>query len=308
MSNDQKLFSTNWDDIKYFLMLKRQLRLTLTAKALGTSHVTVANRIASLEKSLGTQLFIQDGQGYKLTKSGSNFSQYAEELERHLILALESTERGNLARSKVRIGVTEGLGDNFLSSRIAKWMINEELEVDFISLPKSTSVTSREADISITLEKPVGEFVIRRILSDYTLGIYASHEYMNHHGPIDEREKLIKHTWIGYIESMMFTEELKYHYEISSNLDFIFNSTSIRAQQQAARAGLGLSILPDYMAKNDSCLVRVLPEIQFMRHYWISTNRDLHRFQAVNLAWDFILECCRCDRDLLHHRSAASRD
>lgn len=302
MSNEQKLFSTNWDDIKYFLVLKRQRRLTLTAKALGTSHVTVANRIASLEKSLGTQLFIQDGQGYKLTKSGDKFSRYAEELERHLILALESTERENLARPKVRVGVTEGLGDNYLSSRIAKWMIDEELEVDFISLPKSTSVTSREADVSITLEKPMGEYVIRRILADYTLGIYASQEYISCHGCIDSREELVKHTWIGYIESMMFTEELKYHYEISPDLNFVFNSTSIRAQQQAARAGLGLSILPDYMAAHDDCLVRVLPDICFLRHYWISTNRDLHRFQAVNLAWDFILQCCRDDRCLLHYQ------
>ncbi|PWG65791.1 LysR family transcriptional regulator [Spiribacter halobius] len=299
MPNEDTLHGLNWNDIKFFLALVRQKRLTRVARTLGTTHVTVANRLSALEKALSVQLLAQSSEGYRLTKAGEQFFRHAEALERQLILGLERTEPGGSVQPKVRVGVTEGLGDNYLSPRIAAWLRGQAIDVDFISLPKSTSVTSREADISITLEKPRGEYVIRRLLTQYVLGVYASPEYVAAHGPMSSREALLGHPWIGYIESMLFAEELKYHYELATNLNFVFQSTSIRAQQQAARQGLGLSILPNYMALEDPQLQRVLPELCFVRQYWISTNRDLHRFEAVNLVWNFILECCRRDQALL---------
>lgn len=308
MPNEDKLFALNWNDIKFFLALARRRRLTKVARTLGTTHVTVANRISALERTLGAQLLGQSGEGFILTKAGEHFFKYAEEVERHLILGLEGSVRSKWVRPKVRIGVTEGLGDNYLSARIAAWMRDQAVDMDFISLPKSTTVTSRRADISITLEQPQGEYVIRRVLTNYILGIYASRRYVEAHGPIRSREALVDHRWIGYIENMMFAEELKYHYEIAPDLNFTFQSTSIRAQQQAARQGLGLSILPNYMARDDEELVRVLPELEFVRQYWISTNRDLHRFEAVSLVWDFILRRCAADQELLFRGPCAPED
>ncbi|AGY91436.1 hypothetical protein SPICUR_02105 [Spiribacter curvatus] len=299
MPNEDKLLAMNWNDVKVFVALARHGRLTRAARALGITHVTVANRMAVLEQALETQLLRHSDSGFDLTKAGAEFFRHAEELERQLILGLEGSERDVRVRPKVRVGVTEGLGDNYLSPRIAAWMRGHALDVDLISLPKPTSVTNREADISITLEEPQGEYVIRRVLTDYLLGIYASRCYVDAHGPITNRSQLVMHSWIGYIETMLFAEELKYHYEISSELNFIFQSTSIRAQQEATREGLGLSILPSYMAKDDSRLVRVLPEVEFVRHYWISTNRDLHRFEAVSLVWHFIIKQCAADQRLL---------
>ncbi|MES1924363.1 LysR family transcriptional regulator [Salinisphaera sp. T31B1] len=300
MSDEAQLLATNWNDLKFFLAVARHGRLSHAARVLDTSHVTVGNRVRALESALAAQLFVQTGQGFELTHAGDRLFRHAESLERNLRLGLEVLGTPGATRSRVRIGVTEGLGDNYLSRRIAQWMPEQRIEIDFISLPKSTTVASREADISITLEQPTGEFVIRRLLTDYTLGIYASQEYLARHGPIRERRELVEHAWIGYIESMMFTDELKYHYEISPSLNFVFQSTTIGAQREAAAAGVGLSILPDYMGRDDPRLVRVLADAQFVRHYWISTNRDLHRFAAVNRTWHFIIERCRADRSLLY--------
>ena len=299
MADEAQLLATNWNDLKYFLAVARQGRLTRAARLLETSHVTVGNRIRALEGMVGARLFVRGGRGFELTRAGDRLFRHAEGLERNLRLGLETLGRPGGARPRVRIGVTEGLGDHYLSSRIAAWMHAGEIEIDFISLPKSTTVTSREADISITLEQPTGEFLIRRLLTDYTLGIYASPAYLARRGPIRHRGQLNEHPWIGYIESLMFTDELKYHYELAPSLDFVFQSTTIGAQHEAAAAGVGLSILPDYIAARDSRLVRVLDEIQFVRHYWVSTNRDLHRFEAVNRTWHFILDCCRRDSALL---------
>ena len=301
MSNETRLVEANWNDLKYFLAVARHRRLTRAAKVFSTSRVTVGNRIRALETTLGTQLFVQTGDGFVLTEAGSRLFRYAESVEGNLRLGLEVLGLPGGMRSRVRLGITEGLGDNYLSRRIAAWVPEDSIQIDFISLPKSTTVTSREADISITLEQPVGEFVIRRLLTDYTLSVYAAPEYLARHAPIRQRRDLVDHAWIGYIENMMFTGELKYHHEIAPTLNFVFQSTTIGAQKEAALAGVGLSILPDYMAADDARLVRVLDGVQFVRHYWISTNRDLHRFTAVNQTWHFILNQVNADRGLLYN-------
>ncbi|MES1931839.1 LysR family transcriptional regulator [Salinisphaera shabanensis T35B1] len=300
MTNETRLSTANWNDLKYFLAVARHRRLTRAAQVFATSRVTVGNRIRALETALDTQLFVQTGDGFMLTEAGNRLFRYAESVEGNLRLGLEVLGLPGATRSRVRLGVTEGLGDNYLSRRIAGWVPENSIQIDFISLPKSTTVTSREADISITLEQPVGEFVIRRLLTDYTLSVYATPEYLARHKPIRHRQQLVDHAWIGYIENMMFTGELKYHHEIASTLNFVFQSTTIGAQKEAALAGVGLSILPDYMAADDARLVRVLDDVQFVRHYWISTNRDLHRFAAVNKTWHFILNQVRGDRRLLY--------
>lgn len=157
MPNEDKLLEMNWNDVKLFLALARHGRLTRAARVLGVTHVTVANRMAALERALETPLLCQSESGFELTKAGAGLFYYAEELERQLILGLEGSERDVRVRPKVRVGVTEGLGDNYLSPRIAAWLRGQVLDVDLISLPKPTRVTSREADISITLEEPQGE-------------------------------------------------------------------------------------------------------------------------------------------------------
>ena len=79
----------------------------------------------------------------------------------------------------------------------------------------------------------------------------------------------------------------------------IFRSTSVIAQQQEARAGLGIAVLPNYMAKDDPLLVRVLPEETIQRSYWISTRRELHKSVRLRVVWDFLLALCASEQGVL---------
>lgn len=285
-----RVLSLNWNDIKVLLALSRHKRLTKAAQSLGISRVTIANRLTAIQEELGIQIFVQNENGFDLTKKGVNFIGYAEEIERQLILCFEKVKSDDHARPRVRIGVTEGLGENHLVSVLSQWLIDKAIDIDFVSLPKITKVSKREVDISITMEKPEGEYVIRRPLTAYALGIYASRDYLNSHSPIHSKDDLEDHAWIGYIDELLFAEELKYHFEISPNLDLVFRSTTIHAQKEAAKKGLGLSIIPYYMMQDEPDLIRVLPDFTIFRQYWISTNRDLHHFGTVRRVWDYLVE------------------
>jgi DNA-binding transcriptional LysR family regulator len=71
------------------------------------------------------------------------------------------------------------------------------------------------------------------------------------------------------------------------------------AQQQAAQAGIGLAILPQFMGLHDPRLVPVLPEEFIEREYWMCTRRELHRSVRLRLVWDFLLQLCEREQQIL---------
>ena len=294
MEEHIKTISTNWNDLKYFIYLAKHQRLSKVADTLHTSHVTVANRIAALENCLKTKLFTQQPNGYFLTKEGEILLNHAQKMEMSLLNGIRESGEGSNSRPHVRIGVTEGIGNYYLAKIISKLARKENIDIDYISLPKITSITEKTVDISISLERPTGEYILRKELTSYTLGVFASKEYIKNNNTIDSNN-LADCRWIGYIDNLLFTDELRYHEEISKNLDYSFRSTSIMAQIEATKQGLGLAILPLYMAKQISELTRVAKDTSFKRIYWITTNSDLHRFKPVRRVWDYILDCCNAD-------------
>ena len=264
-------------------------------KKLGCSHVTIANRIDVLEQCMQTKLFFKNSRGFHLTKSGEKLVPYAEKCERALRLANEDYRNEQKIHSKIRIGVTEGFGNYYLASRLATWIKNKAIDIELISLPSLTMITSGEVDISVTLGHQKGLDVIQKKLTSYTLGVFACTEYIANNMPVLDRSDLLQHPFVGYIEDMVFSEKLKYQREISPDLKFVYKSTTIHTQRKAIQTGLGLGILPHFVAHGDSALQCLLPELPLSREYWISTSKDLHQFKDLKLTWDFILSSCAAD-------------
>ncbi|MNN86787.1 LysR substrate binding domain protein [compost metagenome] len=90
-----------------------------------------------------------------------------------------------------------------------------------------------------------------------------------------------------------------FHHSFCRHPQVVFRSTSVVAQQQAAQAGVGLAILPQFMGLRDPLLVPVLPEEFIEREYWMCTRRELHRSVRLRLVWDFLLELCAREQGLL---------
>ncbi|GGA94028.1 LysR family transcriptional regulator [Allosediminivita pacifica] len=290
----------NWNDVKYFLALARRQRLTGAARELGSTHVTVSNRVAELERAIGQQLFSQGTDGFRLTREGKAFLPYAEECERQLQLAA-GTGIGEVVpvRPCVRVGVTEGIGNIYFATRFATWIGQRDIELELVTLTKLSRVTQREADLCVNMEEPEGQNIIKQVLVPYRLGIYASPGYLEQRPPIESRAGLQSQLWIGYVEDLIFSSALTYHREIGDNLTYAFRGTTLMTQLEAARSGIGLAILPHYVAHGRG-LEQVMPSISFERTYWISATTDLHRYPGQYAVWQFIKSACEADRDLFH--------
>lgn len=290
----------DWNDLRFFLELQRSGRLLTAAKRLNTTHTTVARHIESIEKHLGTALFVQHAQGYELTPAGESLLKHAEAMENLALLAQEDITQSFNPLGKIRLGVTEGIGVGFLTPRIGQLFERYPgLEVELVAVPRFVSIINREAEISVHLERPNADLLITRKLTDYRLALYASPAYLAKAAPLRNREDLALHQWIGYVDDLLFSQELLFLNSFCRSPQVAFRSTSVVAQQEAAKAGLGIAVLPLYMAEQDKALVRVLPAETIQRSYWISTRRELHKSVRLRVVWDFFLQLCREEQGTL---------
>ncbi|EIK97515.1 LysR family transcriptional regulator [Pseudomonas sp. M47T1] len=294
----------DWNDLRFFLELHRSGRLLTAAKRLNTTHSTVARHIESIEHSLGNALFVQHAQGYELTPAGQALLKHAEAMENVALLAQEEMTQPMMPLGKLRLGVTEGIGIMFLTPRLGGLFERYPgLEVELVAVPRFVSILNREAEISIHLDRPSADLLITRKLTDYRLALYASPAYLKRAPVLNSRDDLAAHNWIGYVDDLLFSQELLFLNSFCRAPNVVFRSTSVIAQQQAARAGLGIAVLPMYMAATDPQLVRVVPGETIQRSYWMSTRRELHKSVRLRVVWDYLLQLCAAEQGQLLDRT-----
>ena len=292
-SNMQKdLNSLNWDDLKFFLEVARTRKASTAAKRLGVDYTTVSRRIGSLENALGTLLFEKSRTtGFVLTAEGQRLLASAESMESTLHMACEQVSGSGVALSgHIRMGCTEGFGSFFITPQLSHFVDTyPAISVDILPLPHFISLSKREADIVIALERPEhGPYVCCK-LCDYRLKLYATKAYLDRHPPIQSSPQLSGHRFISYVDDLAFSSELLYLSKLLPNVNAGLRSTSVIAQYTAALQGRGLVILPCFLAAQDERLVEVLPEeIDITRQFWMYCREDLRKLKRIILLWDYI--------------------
>ncbi|MDR6858810.1 DNA-binding transcriptional LysR family regulator [Variovorax guangxiensis] len=292
----------DWDNLRFFLELARSGTLVSAARRLAVDHTTVARRIQALEKEIGSALFAREAGGHRLTEAGRRLQPQVEAME-GAFLAVESAAPAAQAglSGLVRIGATEGFGTMVLAPQLARFaQQHPKLVIDLLAMPRLVHLSRREADIVISLERPARGPVVVSKLTDYVLRLYASADYLDAHPPIASREDLRGHTFISYVDDLLFSKELQYLDELYRPDAFALRSTSILAQHQATAAGAGIAVLPAFLAGRDPRLRTVLPgEANFTRTFWMSMpaeNKHLARMQAV---WAFVRATVEAQRAVL---------
>lgn len=276
----------NWDDVRIFLAVARSGQFLAAARRLGVNHATLSRRVTALEETLETRLLTRKTNGCELTPEGEIFLRAAERMESEMLAAQSNIGRIDRAvAGTVRIGAPDGFGVAFLAPRLGRLIERyPELKVQLVPVPRAFSLSQREADIAITIERPEQGRLISSRLTDYTLALYASRAYLDRAGTPGSVEDLAGHRRIGYVEDLIFSPSLNFTGEVMRNWDAAFEVSSATGQTEAVRSGAGIGILHSYIARQYPELVRVLPEIEIRRSYWTTYHesaRELARVRAV---------------------------
>lgn len=280
----------NWDDLKIFLDVARQPKLDEAAAHLHLDATTVSRRIKRLETELGLTLFERTRRGHALTPSGEKLADRVEAMESLSFDILAESTREQTAAGRIRLGVTEGLGSAIVAPAMARFRrTHPNIDVDLIALSGFVSVPKRQADMSVMLTRPdAGRLRVRR-LTDYSLRLYGTAEYLAATPVVHTRTDLEQHTLIGYTEDLIYSSQLRYLDELLPGLTPHLCSPSIVAQLEMIAAGAGLGILPVFMADRLPGLVPVLAgDIEVRRSFWLAVHEDVAGLKRNSLMADFL--------------------
>ena len=275
----------NWDDVRIFLAVARAGQILGAARRLELNHA-LFRRVAALEDALGAKLFRRLTTGSELTPAGERFLTVAERMEADMIAARSELAGGDEDVSgTVRIGAPDGFGVAFLASRLGVLTAqHRDLKIQLVPVPRSFSLSRREADIAITTERPSEGRLVAQKLVDYSLGLYASRAYAEANGLPEAPAELKAHRLVGYVPDLVFSPSLAYAQEFSPDWDAAFSISSALGQVEAVRSGAGIGILHSFIARSLPELVPVQAAKPIRRAYWLvyhESARPLRRIQAV---------------------------
>jgi DNA-binding transcriptional LysR family regulator len=295
----QEYMSMDWDDLRYFLAVAREGQILGAAKRLGVSQAKLSRRIAALEAALGQRLIDRTTRGSVLTAQGRALFMTAERVEMELMAVASELAGPEGIAGTLRIGTPDGFGAAFLAPRLgALRTAHPALRVQLVPVPRSFSLSEREADLAIMVGRPdKGRLRVRR-LTDYTLGVYAARDYLARHGTPKEPSALRDHDLVGYVEDLIHTPELGYTTEVFRDWRTTVEVATAVGQVAAVRGGAGVGVLHDFMVAGDHDLVLLFPEIRIERSYWTVWHENLRADRSVQAVVGFLDAAARAERAL----------
>jgi DNA-binding transcriptional LysR family regulator len=134
--------------------------------------------------------------------------------------------------------------------------------------------------VALRLARPVQPLLVTRQLAEVTT-TYASGVYPSENGK-PQPPDLSRHRLIGFDETFQPEAEMRWLARNARGAREVFKSNSPQAQLEAAASGIGLALLPCYLADPVPGLVRLLPASKgVVRGLWLVLHRDLRHVPRV---------------------------
>lgn len=296
----------NWDDFRVFLGVARAESALEAAQSLGLDQSTISRRLYRLEKDMGAKLFDRSPQGHRLTTAGHRLLDHVEKLE-STFTEVEADVLGDSVEltGEIRLGATEAFGSYFLAPHLAHFCTQHPaITVDLLPMPRNINLSKREADASVTIERPTADSFVTSRLTDYRLLPYATPDYLRTRRPIKEADDLLEQRWIDYVDDLIFTDQQFSLQKWLPSAKPFLRSTSVIAQFQAVLSGLGMAVLPCFLGNVTPNLVPILPsKIDITRTFWMVAPRERRELARVRALWDYLRKVASSNEDFLMGKS-----
>jgi len=280
-----------WDDLKVFLEVSRQRSHAGAGRILRVDASTVGRRVSALERSLNSRLFDRTPDGLALTESGAALLAHAERIEAE-VLALQRELAGTDARQSgsVQLTASDGVLSYVILPRLVELQrAHPGLELAVRSESRQLDLSRREADVAVRLSRPKESTLVGRRLGTMTFALYAAPSYLARAVLPRNIAALAGHTFIGFDRDLAHVPTFRWLRKQVPDLRLGLRANTTVAQVRACAAGIGIALLPRFVAPHESGLIELLPRVATpTREVWAVCHRDLRRNPRVSLLIDWL--------------------
>jgi DNA-binding transcriptional LysR family regulator len=229
---------------------------TAAGVRLGLSPSAVSKAVTRVEERLGVRLLQRTTRRVAFTDAGEAYLSRGRELIASFEgLEREASSRGDTVRGTLRVSAPMVYG----SVKVAPLLValarkHPGLDVHLKCEDRLVDMVVERIDVAVRVLSALPAEFVARALTDDRRGFYASPAYLRGARAPTTLDDLASHAMIAYSGSGARTQLRRGR--------VVFATDSILAAREAARGGLGIADLPDYLARDDvasGLLRRVLP-------------------------------------------------
>lgn len=153
------------------------------------------------------------------------------------------------------------------------------------------NLSRREADIALRPMRPIEGNLWGRKLADVAWTLYAARPLIDRiGGPLKTPDGAARLPLIGWGDGTSGIKTADWLVRATPATAVVYRTSSLVNQGFAARAGIGVALLPCYLGDGDRGLERVLAEpiAELATELWMVTHRDLRSTARVRAFFDVV--------------------
>ncbi len=285
----------DWDKLRIFHAVADAGSLTHAGETLHLSQSAVSRQMRALEEALNVTLFHRHARGLILTEQGELLFDATRSMSKRLdAAAARIRDSEEEVFGELRVTTTIGFGSLWLAPRLST-LYDEfpELNIDLMLEERVLDLPMREADVAIRMKEPSQADLVRKRLMTVQMRLYASVDYLAKHDTPQTMEDLRDHRLICQNTSSeqvsagaMLVREL-----MTYDLPNLLTVNNYFGCLQAVHHGLGVGILPNYVAIDDPNLVRVLPDVESNDvPVFLAYPEELRHSKRISAFRDFVVK------------------
>jgi len=279
-----------WDDARIFLAIARSGTLSAAATLLNLGVATVSRRLNRLEAALAVPLFSRHQSGYQLTDDGQALLQRAEALEHAALAFGEAASTQDRIAGSVRLATAENLANPLIIPSLGRLFAQHpDLRIEIVSGVQAVNLHRRDADLAVRMVKPeVGNVIIKR-LGTLGFGLYGARHYTETRRAGSDAAAFDEDAFIAWTESYAHLPAAKWISRTLRGRACKVETNTLSAQLVAAVSGLGLAVLPHFLARQAG-LVCLLSEMGIDQPIWLTIHADLAHSRRVRAVADHLTQ------------------
>lgn len=259
----------DWDKLKTFHHAAETGSLTAAAEKLGVSQSAVSRQIAALEEGIGVPLFQRHARGLLLTGPGMTLLALTRDMQSAAKMA-EATLKDAREKTMGDLVVTApvAFGSTWLAPRLTTFAdAYPEVRLKLLLDDREFDLLKLEAECAIRLWAATHADLIQRRILQVHVSLYASRDYLDRHGRPRAVEDLDQHRIIAYEAPPQATPMRELDWarragrEDASPRTPQLEINNVYGMLRAVESGFGIASLPDYIARNNALLEKVLPTL-----------------------------------------------
>jgi DNA-binding transcriptional LysR family regulator len=286
----------SWDYYRSFLAVLNEGSLSAAARSLGLTQPTLGRHIEALEAAFGTPLFLRGPQGLLPTDTALAMRAQTEMMDAtSATLRRIASGAQQAAKGSVRISASDIIATEVLPPILARLQdAHPALEVELSLSDRVEDLMRHQADIAVRMVAPRQNNLLSQRIGALALGFHAHRAYLQRHGTPQSFEDLHQHRLIGFDQRLNYIRDILKDRPDLADIHFTFRCDSNVAQFAAIRAGLGIGICQNALARQQTDLVEILPgQLNLSLDTYVVMHEDLKHSPRCRVTFDALVSGLR---------------